>query len=172
MTFNHCWIICNKQPLSMSSQSLRLLVIEDLPSLSDIEACCFTPPWSDSQLHSYIAGDRYLSVGLWQGEQLNGFALLSTVLDEAELLQIATRPGFRGKGIAEGVMKFVHEQLHRRGIIRNMLEVRSSNATALSLYRRLGYQQDGLRKGYYPTDTGKEDAILMSCSNLPEFIAG
>jgi ribosomal-protein-alanine N-acetyltransferase len=156
----------------MSSKSLRLLVVEDLPSLSEIEACCFVPPWSDSQLHSYITGDRYLSVGLWQSGQLNGFALLSTVLDEAELLQIATRPGQRGKGLAEEVLKFIHEQLLRRGIVRNMLEVRSSNLAALSLYRRLGYQQDGLRKGYYPTDTGREDAILMSCSNLPEFIAG
>lgn len=156
----------------MISKSLRLLVTEDLPSLSEIEACCFTPPWSDSQLHSYITGDRYLSVGLWQGGQLNGFALLSTVLDEAELLQIAVRPGLRGKGLAEGVLKFSHEQLSHRGIVRNMLEVRSSNVAALSLYRRLGYQQDGLRKGYYPTDTGREDAVLMSCSNLPEFIAG
>ncbi|MBQ0756539.1 MAG: ribosomal protein S18-alanine N-acetyltransferase [Amphritea sp.] len=156
----------------MSSKSIRLLVAEDLPSLSEIEACCFIPPWSDSQLHSYITGDRFLSVGLWQGGQLNGFALLSTVLDEAELLQIAIRPGLRGKGLAEDVLKFTHDQLHRRGIVRNMLEVRSSNVAALSLYRRLGYQQDGLRKGYYPTDTGREDAVLMSCSNLPEFIAG
>ena len=156
----------------MSSKSIRLLVAEDLPSLSEIEACCFIPPWSDSQLHSYITGDRFLSVGLWQSGQLNGFALLSTVLDEAELLQIAIRPCLRGKGLAEDVLKFAHEQLHRRGIVRNMLEVRSSNVAALSLYRRLGYQQDGLRKGYYPTDTGREDAVLMSCSNLSEFIAG
>lgn len=156
----------------MSSEHLRLFVTEDLPSLSELEACCFTPPWSDNQLRSYVAGERHFSVGLWQDNLLNGFALLSTVLDEAELLQIAVRPGCRGAGLAGELMGFAHEELQRRGVVRNMLEVRSSNLAALSLYRRLGYQQDGIRKGYYPSDAGKEDAVLMSCSNLSGSAAG
>ena len=168
MIFSRCWIIYSNDPLIMTETLLRRLEIEDLSALAELEACCFNPPWSDSQLHSYIVGKRCLSVGLWQGGRLDCFALLSTVLDEAELLQIAVRPDFRGRGLAKRVLQCVHDQLQQRGIVRNMLEVRSSNASAISLYRRLGYQQEGIRKGYYPTANGREDAILMSCNNLNE----
>lgn len=151
---------------------LRLLVTEDLAALSELESSCFNSPWSNNQLSAYLAAERHFSVGLWQDNQLNGFALLSTVLDEAELLQIAVRPGFRGAGLAGDMLTFTHEQLQRRGIVRNMLEVRQSNVAALNLYRRFGYHQDAIRKGYYPTETGREDAVLLSCSNLQETVAG
>ncbi|BBB25056.1 ribosomal protein S18-alanine N-acetyltransferase [Amphritea japonica] len=155
----------------MNDALLRQLTVDDLPALAELEANCFNPPWSDSQLHSYIVSARCLSVGLWQDGQLGCFAMLSTVLDEAELLQIAVRTDLRGRGLAGRVLQFAHQQLQQRGIVRNMLEVRSSNAPAISLYRRLGYQQDGVRKGYYPTATGREDAVLMSCNNLNESLA-
>jgi len=166
MICNRYSITCNCNRLPMSSNLLRPLTAAELPQLSELEACCFTPPWSDAQLLSYLSGERYLCYGIWQAERLNGFALLSTVLDEAELLQIGVRPECRGQGLASELMHYVHEQLQRCGVNRNMLEVRSSNDAARKLYRRLGYQQDGIRKGYYPTDNGSEDAILMSCNNL------
>lgn len=150
----------------MPKSMLRVLNDADLTALSALEANCFEHPWSDKQLGHYLSGQRYRCFGLWQGPQLNGFALLSTVLDEAELLQIGVRPDNRGRGGATTLMRYVHAQLNDQGIDRCLLEVRSSNIAALSLYRRLAYQQDGIRKGYYPMATGSEDAILMSCSDL------
>ncbi|WP_299195203.1 ribosomal protein S18-alanine N-acetyltransferase [uncultured Amphritea sp.] len=150
----------------MESNLLRPLEAADLPQLSQLEACCFSPPWSDAQLLSYLRGKRYLCYGLWQDEQLNGFALLTTVLDEAELLQIGIRPEARGQGFSSELLNFVHEQLENCGISRNLLEVRRSNEAARKLYRRLGYKEDGVRKNYYPAEVGYEDAILMSCNNL------
>lgn len=150
----------------MSNNRLRPLTAAELPRLSELETCCFTPPWSDAQLLAYLSGKRYLCYGIWQAGRLNGFALLSTVLDEAELLQIGVRPDCRGQGLASELMHYVHEELQSCGVNRNMLEVRSSNEAARKLYVGLGYQEDGIRKGYYPTDRGREDAILMSCNNL------
>ncbi len=150
----------------MHNNLLRPLEASDLPHLSELEASCFTPPWSDAQLLSYLRGKRYLCYGLWQAGQLNGFALLSTVLDEAELLQIGIRPEARGQGLAGELLSFVHEQLENCGISRNLLEVRTSNDAARKLYLRLGYKQDAVRKNYYPAEVGYEDAILMSCNNL------
>ncbi|RTE66945.1 ribosomal-protein-alanine N-acetyltransferase [Amphritea opalescens] len=150
----------------MNKQNLRTLQETDLAALSALEACCFDPPWSDKLLTSYLSGERYLCFGLWQAEQLIGFALLSTVLDEAELLQIGVHPECRGQGAAGELLQYVHAQLEGQGICRCLLEVRSGNHAALKLYSRLAYQQDGIRKGYYPTANGSEDAVLMSCNNL------
>lgn len=150
----------------MSDNHLRPLMVDDLSQLSELQTLCFASPWSETQLHTYLSGQRYRCYGMWQEAQLTGFALLSTVLDEAELLQIGVSPVCRGQGLATELMGYVHEQLHNDDIRRNMLEVRSSNETARKLYLRLGYTEDGIRKGYYPSGNGSEDAILMSCNNL------
>jgi ribosomal-protein-alanine N-acetyltransferase len=52
--------------------------------------------------------------------------------------------------------------LARRINMRRMvLEVRASNAAAIALYRSAGFEQIGLRRGYYPAANGREDALLM-----------
>jgi ribosomal-protein-alanine N-acetyltransferase len=50
----------------------------------------------------------------------------------------------------------------QQGVRRCLLEVRESNTAARGLYETLSFQLDGIRKNYYPTTTGREDALLMS----------
>lgn len=156
----------------MSKSSIEVLHETDLAALIELEMACFDHPWSEKQLSTYLVGERYLCFGLWQATRLQGFALLSTVLDEAELLQIGVHPDYRGRGGATELLRYVHAQLDDQGINRCLLEVRSSNAAALRLYRRLAYQEDGIRKGYYPTASGSEDAILMSCNKFKSALDG
>ena len=50
---------------------------------------------------------------------------------------------------------------------RIILEVRPTNEPALALYQKLGYEQIGIRKNYYPASTSngqREDALVMSKS--------
>lgn len=156
----------------MSKPLVRALHETDLTALLQLEIACFEHPWSEKQLSTYLVGERYLCFGLWQATQLQGFALLSTVLDEAELLQIGVHPDCRGQGGATELLSYVHARLDDQGIKRCLLEVRRSNTPALGLYRCLAYQEDGVRKGYYPTASGHEDAILMSCSKLKSALDG
>ncbi|HES76840.1 MAG TPA: GNAT family N-acetyltransferase, partial [bacterium] len=67
-----------------------------------------------------------------------------------------------GQGIGRGMLTWVMQQCTARAMQRILLEVRASNTPALGLYRALGFQQDGVRKGYYPASGGREDAVLMS----------
>ncbi|MDO6565362.1 ribosomal protein S18-alanine N-acetyltransferase [Amphritea sp. 1_MG-2023] len=150
----------------MNKPRLGVLHTTDLTALAELEADGFDPPWSNKLLTTYLTGERYRCFGLWHDEQLHGFALLSTVLDEAELLQIAVRSEYRGQGWATLLIHYVHTQLQHEAINRCLLEVSRANKAALNLYQRLGYQQDGIRKGYYPSASGSEDAILMSCDQL------
>jgi ribosomal-protein-alanine N-acetyltransferase len=74
-------------------------------------------------------------------------------------MNIAVDPDHRGHGIATMVLERLFELTAddaRRGYT---LEVRVSNATAIALYERLGFESRGIRRGYY-TDN-REDALIM-----------
>lgn len=131
-----------------------------LPAIQRLQQACFGETWSDELWQKQMLSAR---TRIWgPGDPIQGYALFSTLLDEAELLQIAIDPGCQGRGLAAELLRFAMVRLAQEGVSRLMLEVRSSNHRAIRLYQRLGFEQDGVRKDYYPTATGREDAVLMS----------
>ncbi|MGH1461663.1 MAG: ribosomal protein S18-alanine N-acetyltransferase [Neptuniibacter sp.] len=146
---------------------IRPLSQDDLPELLKLEAACFSSCWSEAQLSRSINHARYCSFGIYK-HRLIGFALFSTLLDEAELQQIAIDPAVQREGQAFKLLTAAIEALQQQGIARIVLELRASNLAALALYRKLGFTQDSIRKAYYPAEAnqgGREDAILMSYSS-------
>ncbi|MBR4490656.1 ribosomal protein S18-alanine N-acetyltransferase [bacterium] len=89
-----------------------------------------------------------------------GFLILSTVLDEAEIIEIAVSEDLRKKGIASELMREIFDWCQKNGIIRIFLEVRESNLPARECYKKFGFSEDGQRKNYYRDPV--EDAVLMS----------
>lgn len=142
---------------------LRLLERGDLRALCMLQACCFAHPWSEVLLESRFELPESHNLGLFDGEDLLGYTLFSQQFDEAELLQIAVAPERRRGGLGRRLLGESLERLASCGVTRVMLEVRVSNQAAIRLYRALGFTDDGVRPGYYPTETGREDALLMSC---------
>ena len=88
-----------------------------------------------------------------------GYAVLSCVLDEGNLDNIAVAPEARRNGVADALLSTL-TAFGREHLARLMLEVRSSNAPALALYEKHGFAAVGRRKNYY--DAPREDAILMT----------
>ena len=87
--------------------------------------------------------------------------IVSRVLDEAHLLNIAVAPAFQRRGLAWALLRHLQDTCIARDTSVIYLEVRASNTPARELYTRFGYQQTGTRKAYYRTEGGREDAILM-----------
>lgn len=143
---------------------LRCLQSKHLAEWLLIEKATFPDPWSESQLAGFLEKSRYQCFGLFQLNRLLAFCVFTTVLDEAELLQIAVTPAEQGRRLANQLFLLAAEKLEAKNIHRILLEVRASNTPAVQLYKRLGFSEDGVRKGYYPTTTGREDALLMSLS--------
>lgn len=143
---------------------LRPLEAADLAAWLTIEQACFPDPLSEQQLLAQLKQVRNRCFGLFKLNQLMGFAVFSTVLDEAELLQIAIAPDQQGNGVASALLSQSINRLQQSGINRFMLEVRASNMAAIGLYAKLGFTEDGRRKAYYPAADGREDAVLMSLS--------
>ena len=92
-----------------------------------------------------------------------GFVMGRVVADEAELLTIAVAPDRRGRGIAWALMQRFLDELAHRNAAHVFLEVAQSNAPARALYRKAGFSDGGLRRGYYHDSTGHPfDAIVMT----------
>ncbi|MEL6320159.1 MAG: ribosomal protein S18-alanine N-acetyltransferase [Cyanobacteria bacterium J06626_14] len=95
-----------------------------------------------------------------------GISCSWAIVDEAHITLLGVHPDFRRQGLGM-LMLWVQFQLaYQRGMKRATLEVRSSNKGAIALYKRFGFKQAGIRKGYY-RQTG-EDALILWRGGLQE----
>lgn len=135
-------------------------------ALSRLEQRVTPYPWTLSQC---ISSCRDSSQRVWllrEADELCGFAVFQCVLDEASLLNVAIEPELQGAGCGRLLLQQCLGSLRDQRCERVLLEVRCSNVRAQSLYHRLGFVEDGVRKRYYPTAEGREDALLMSLNLL------
>lgn len=121
-------------------------------------------PWSRANFAQELSADYGGGFGLFHlnaaGQGLLGFLIYRHILDEWELLNVVTEPTARRKGYGLRMTQELILRARAAQAARLMLEVRSKNTPAISLYRKLGFVQDGLRRAYYHDDG--DDALLMS----------
>ena len=139
---------------------LRPLVFDDRHVMEPVEQAAHQHPWSVALLAQSFS-ERNISVGAWREEQLLGYFIADTMLDESTLLNICVHPCHQGRGVGGELLHYYLEQCALRHIKYHYLEVRASNQAAQALYARYGYVVSGRRRDYYPTPCGYEDAILM-----------
>lgn len=140
----------------------------DAAPLAELERAAFDPPWSEQGLAAELAKEGAFALAIRSaagGAELAAAALFSTVLGEAELLRVATRPAARRRGLAAALLAEAFERLGRAGIATVFLEVDEGNAPARTLYQKLGFAEVGRRPGYY---RGGADAILYRRDRAPE----
>jgi [ribosomal protein S18]-alanine N-acetyltransferase len=151
----------------MTSKSLKLqtLKLADLPQISAICAAYPELNWNEAKLKETLVRSDVFALGLWQEQRLISLVLFTLVLQEAELLLIATLPEACGSGHAFELLQRAITQLPKQNIKQIFLEVRTGNKAALKLYERLGFKTINVRKHYYANAHGpKEDAFLMELS--------
>ncbi len=136
------------------------MILTDLDEVLSIEHLSYPTPWSRRAFYSELTGNMYAHYFTARIEGgLVGYFGMWIFFDEAHITNIAVHPDFRRQGIGEQMMRFAFEKAKELGAAKMTLEVRLSNHGAQHLYRKLGFQDRGIRKGYY-TDTD-EDAIIM-----------
>lgn len=133
----------------------------DLPAAYRIETRAHTFPWSEKTLLSN-QGERYFNLKLSVNEEIAAFAVTQVVLDEATLFNIAVDPAFQRQGLGRSLLEHLIRELEQRDVLTLWLEVRASNAAAIALYESLGFNEATVRRNYYPTATGREDALIMA----------
>jgi [ribosomal protein S18]-alanine N-acetyltransferase len=139
---------------------LRRLDPDDLDTVEAIEQASYPTPWSRTMFAAELRKPSALALGAYaDGGELVGYAFVSRYVDAWHVMNVAVAPEFRRRGVGSALLRRVFDVTdsdQRRGYT---LEVRVSNADAIRLYERLGFQSRGIRRGYY-TDN-REDALIM-----------
>ena len=150
------------EPLSMAPMTL-----DDLDEVLAIERVSFQTPWSPSAFRYELTQNRVArSVIVRAGKQLVGYVCLWEIGREIHVTNLAVHPSFRRRGAARALLGRLIEDARASGVELVFLEVRPTNAEALTLYESFGFCVIGRRKGYY-FDTG-EDALVMEARLGPE----
>lgn len=140
---------------------------EHIPQIAALEKRCFpADPWSEALFREALENPAaVVLLAQREGGAVLGYAVLSVVLDEGSLDNIAVAPEYRRQGVADALLGAL-TGFGRERLAALMLEVRSSNAPAAALYEKHGFAAVGRRKNYY--DAPREDAILMTLNFGPE----
>ena len=147
---------------------VRRMKPEDVPAVSEIEKASFSQPWSGQGFWDALANENAVFF-VAEEEGTNGCgdcvpAILGYVgmyvsIDEGEITNVAVASQFRGKGVGKALIQELLSYAATHKVTRIVLEVRQSNAPAIGLYTRFGFEKVGTRKGFYAFP--KEDADIM-----------
>ena len=150
--------------LWLPRSALRTMEAHDIDAVVAVETRAYSFPWShgnfvDSLAAGYLAGVLHVAAA---PAELTGYFVAMTGVDELHLLNITVAPDWQGRGLGTGLLDAVEALGCERGLAKLWLEVRESNHRARALYRRRGFAEVALRRGYYPAAGRREDAIVMS----------
>ncbi len=134
-------------------------------ALAALHARCFTtpPPWSAQSFADLLASPHVFLIADPQGR---AFILGRVVVDEAELLTLATDPAIRRAGLARTLMAAFEDEVKTRGAATVFLEVAETNLAARALYASCGFVQNGERPGYYLTGNAANVTAMSLCKSL------
>lgn len=134
---------------------------EHLSEVASIEEMSFSLPWSLESLELMLTEQASALVALEDGRVL-GYVGMMCVLDEGQIINVAVHPDARRRGVGRRLMEAAEAYAKERGIVFLSLEVRESNIAARSLYSSLGWEEQGIRKGFYSHPV--ENACVMTKS--------
>lgn len=142
---------------------IRRMRESDLAAVRAIEALSFSNPWSDNTFRGEIQNTAVsfpMVVVRRPGETVVGHIVYWQIRDDVQVNNVAVHPDCRGLGLGEALMRYAIDRTREAGAAFMTLEVRQSNAPALALYKKLGFEVMGVRKNYYAKPD--EDAYVMA----------
>ncbi|MFP4079325.1 MAG: ribosomal protein S18-alanine N-acetyltransferase [Ectothiorhodospira sp.] len=142
---------------------LRPMQRADLPFVMEVEPRAYPHPWTVGIFRDCLR----VGYSCWvlEAPQLNeliGYGVMSMAVGECHVLNLTVRPEYQGQGYGRHLLRAFLAKARERGVETAFLEVRPSNAPAVALYRAEGFNEVGIRRGYYPADRGREDALVMA----------
>lgn len=130
--------------------------------LADLHAAAFSAPWDAAAFEALLSQTGVLAIEVPQG-----FILIRTVADEAEILTLAVDPVARRQGLGVRLVQEGAASAAALGAAKLFLEVADDNHPALALYARAGFTEAGRRPGYYARPDGRRQDALILALNLP-----
>lgn len=143
-----------------SAYQFRPMTEDDLDEIMCIEPHIYSHPWSRGNFVDSLRSG-YASWVLLSEDEIIGYSLMMMVLDEAHLLNLSVAKPYQKRGLGRLLLEHMITVAKRHGAANMFLEVRPSNISAIALYENIGFNEMAIRRGYYPAQQGREDAVLM-----------
>ncbi len=144
-----------------SLPALAPMQADEVDAVLAVENRAYPFPWTRANFSDSLAAGYSAWTCRFDGA-LVGYAVMMLVLDEAHLLNLTVAPDWQRRGYGTLIMHHLFAVARTHGAKRMFLEVRPSNMPGQGLYRRLGFETVGRRRGYYPAGAGREDAVVMA----------
>lgn len=144
----------------MTELTIVPMQLADIDKVWQMEKQANRFPWSKGNFEDCLKGG-YRSFLYFVADDMIGYSVVQSVLDEVHLLNICIKPDSQGKGFGRQVLDHVIELALEQSASIVVLEVRASNFRAQQLYLSTGFNEMSVRRGYYPAEQGREDGVLM-----------
>lgn len=149
-----------KQEALPAAVEIRPMHELDVPLVVAIERAGYQFPWSEGIFRDCLRVG-YICRVIDCGGEMAGYGIMSVGAGEAHVLNVCIREEYRCRGFARKLMLYLLDRARSAGMQEAFLEVRPSNTVASRLYLSLGFEQVGVRRGYYQATVGREDACVL-----------
>jgi ribosomal-protein-alanine N-acetyltransferase len=139
---------------------IRPMAESDVPDVVSTERASYQFPWSEGIFRDCLRVGYVCRVVIVESRVV-GYGVMSVGAGEAHILNLCVREANRCQGIGRRLLSYLIERGAAAGMNEAFLEVRPSNTAAIRLYQSLGFEQVGMRRGYYQSVGGREDAAVL-----------
>jgi ribosomal-protein-alanine N-acetyltransferase len=140
---------------------LRPMDEDDLAAVLAVERAGYPYPWTEGIFRDCLRAG-YCCWVLEQDGTMVGHGVLSVAVGEAHVLNVCVHPDLQGLGLGRRILERLLHLAREHEADTAFLEVRASNIVAQRLYESAGFNEIGLRRGYYPANSGREDAVVYA----------
>lgn len=140
--------------------SIRPMTESDVAEVVGIERASYQFPWSEGIFRDCLRVN-YICRVVCLAEQVIGYGVMSVGAGEAHILNLCISERHRCRGVGRRLLGYLVERGAAAGMSEAFLEVRPSNTSAIRLYAASGFEQVGMRRGYYQAVGGREDAAVL-----------
>ena len=139
---------------------IRPMTEADVAGVFAVERASYQFPWSEGIFRDCLRVG-YVCRVLALGSQVIGYGVMSVGAGEAHVLNLCVADNHRCRGLGRRMLSYLLERGAAAGMSEAFLEVRPSNTAAIRLYQAVGFEQVGMRRGYYQAVGGREDAAVL-----------
>src|SRR6516162_7784444 len=139
---------------------IRAMRGSDVADVVAIERAAYQFPWSDGIFRDCLRVG-YVCRVVTMAREVMAYGVMSLGAGEAHILNLCVAEAYRCRGVGRRLLGSLIERAAAAGMADAFLEVRPSNTAAIRLYLAIGFEQVGMRRGYYQAATGREDAAVL-----------
>jgi ribosomal-protein-alanine N-acetyltransferase len=139
---------------------IRPMTETDVAAVFAVERASYQFPWSEGIFRDCLRVG-YVCRVLALRNQVIGYGVMSVGAGEAHILNLCIAETHRCRGLGRRMLAYLLERGATAGMSEAFLEVRPSNTAAIRLYQAIGFEQVGMRRGYYQAVGGREDAAVL-----------